>query len=250
LAGGMNLYAYVGNDPVNATDPSGEIINNVAGGFLNAGVGAAINIGASLWKGESISWGKVGKDAAIDFGVGFASSGVAVAGKIGKVLTWANTTSAKFGTAFGGELIKATYSNDNSAQVTSSAIFNGVLNASGVTGKLADALLSKPPLPRGANPTRYAPSAGSTAAAKGVIEAHPSLVLGATNEYIKNQFADASPSTNNSVGYSGASSSSQNQQSFAALSAPQGASDSAQWGTNLFGDYTSQGVLSCVKCKF
>lgn len=243
---GVNRYAYVGNDPVNATDPSGEIINNVAGGFLNAGVGAAINIGASLWKGESISWGKVGMDAVIDFGVGFASSGVAVAGKIGTVLKVTNTAGMKFVTAAGGEVLKATYSNDNGMQTTSSAIFNGVLNASGVTGKFADALLSKPALPRGANPTRYAPSAGSTAAAKSVIEAHPGLALDATDEYIKNQFADASPLT----GYSGASSSSQNLQSFAALSAPQGASGSAQWGTNLFGDYTSQGVLSCVKCKF
>ena len=38
----QNLYAYVGNDPVNATDPTGEFANILIGGIAGAVVGAAI----------------------------------------------------------------------------------------------------------------------------------------------------------------------------------------------------------------
>ena len=37
-----NLYAYVGNNPLNATDPSGEIITNIIGGVIGATLDAAI----------------------------------------------------------------------------------------------------------------------------------------------------------------------------------------------------------------
>jgi len=52
----MNMYAYVGNDPMNATDPTGEVLNFVVkfavdvalGVAIQAATGAPINIGAAL----------------------------------------------------------------------------------------------------------------------------------------------------------------------------------------------------------
>lgn len=57
------------NSPINATDPSGEFLNLLAGGAANV----AIGYGISWATGQSYGF----KDAAIDFGIGFATSGVA-----------------------------------------------------------------------------------------------------------------------------------------------------------------------------
>jgi RHS repeat-associated protein len=55
----QNLYAYVGNDPVNATDPDGEFLNILAGAVVGAIVGGVIDAGAQaigdLARGEKIS---------------------------------------------------------------------------------------------------------------------------------------------------------------------------------------------------
>ena len=44
LRGGDNLYAYVGNDPLNATDSSGEFANFLIGALIGGGVDAAIQL--------------------------------------------------------------------------------------------------------------------------------------------------------------------------------------------------------------
>src|SRR5436309_14934925 len=69
--GGINLYAYVGNDPTNNIDPSGNILNFVLGGLLNVGIGYAINTGVT---GSFSSY--TVQQGAVDLGSGVATSGL------------------------------------------------------------------------------------------------------------------------------------------------------------------------------
>lgn len=50
FGGGLNLYAYVGNDPVNFIDPSGRIVAQVAGAVIGAAFGG---VGAYLAGGDA-----------------------------------------------------------------------------------------------------------------------------------------------------------------------------------------------------
>lgn len=74
---GINRYAYVGNDPINNTDPSGEVINFLVGGGANV----ALGWGLAQLTGQDYSWG----DAARDFTIGAATSGVGTAIKAGQI---------------------------------------------------------------------------------------------------------------------------------------------------------------------
>ena len=51
---GLNGYAYCGNDPVNQTDPTGEIANVLVGGILGAAAGGIIG-GAFGFAGSALS---------------------------------------------------------------------------------------------------------------------------------------------------------------------------------------------------
>jgi uncharacterized protein RhaS with RHS repeats len=80
----MNLYAYVGNDPVNMVDPTGKFMNFVLGAI----VGAIAETAVQAAGGKGFNLIKIGASAAI----GGATSGlsgikmIADAGKIGKSL--------------------------------------------------------------------------------------------------------------------------------------------------------------------
>lgn len=83
----MNMYAYVGNDPVNMVDPSGEAGHTVIGGF----VGGLISLGSDIIsKGGDISW----QEATGSFAGGFVT-GAAVAN--GVPLVYANALGSGVG---------------------------------------------------------------------------------------------------------------------------------------------------------
>ena len=67
--GDINLYACVGNNPINYNDPSGEValIDNLIGMGVIVAIGGAIRVatGGSFWDAKSI---------AIDAGIRFVTS--------------------------------------------------------------------------------------------------------------------------------------------------------------------------------
>lgn len=69
---GLNLYAYVGNDPVNFRDPSGEFANFLIGAIAGAAIDYGIQVTGNLAAGRSLS------ESFTD--VNLASVGVAAAG--------------------------------------------------------------------------------------------------------------------------------------------------------------------------
>jgi RHS repeat-associated protein len=72
-AGGVNLYGYVGGNPVSNTDPSGEIWWTLGG----AAVGAGLDIAYQMHTKGCVSWGQVGNAALIGSGLGGLAEGLA-----------------------------------------------------------------------------------------------------------------------------------------------------------------------------
>nr|WP_255609649.1 RHS repeat-associated core domain-containing protein [Methylosinus sp. Sm6] len=86
---GVNFYAYVGNNPVNYNDPSGQIIpaiaacaaNPVCANVARAGISGIANVtiggGVAFLTGRDYSWQQAGIDFAIGAGLSGLASGLA-----------------------------------------------------------------------------------------------------------------------------------------------------------------------------
>src|SRR6266699_6276003 len=89
-AGGMDPYAYVGNNPEGRNDPSGHCwpwCTMLAGAIAGAVIGAGISAVSQAVSGHGVNWGEVGKAAivgAISGGIaGLAGPGAPVAEILG-----------------------------------------------------------------------------------------------------------------------------------------------------------------------
>ena len=101
-AGGINLYAALGNSPINYVDIDGQILHHVAGGLLSVGIGAGI-----AWiSGDCYN----AKDALLDFGSG--ALGTIPFNKLSKVVPkgWNRPNSAfTYGRKKGTELAEESH---------------------------------------------------------------------------------------------------------------------------------------------
>ena len=162
-----NLYAYVGNDPLNATDPSG----NCPWCIFGAVVGAGLEAGVEDYHGDLslslTSAGKIGIAAAAGFATGGVSTLAAAAG--GSSLAVA-TVAGSFGSAASGAsyvINSCAIDRSCTAQGAAIALAAGALDAGGgglagdATGRLSSRLAG--------NATGTAFNAATQATASGMI---------------------------------------------------------------------------------
>ena len=146
----MNLYAYVGNDPVNHTDPTGKFIH-LAVGFA---VGFVAEVGAQALQGKELNFTKAavsGVAGAVTGGVSaFAKTSLTVGGKIvassaEKVAAGTLVAGSTATSAAGASAVNDSLSGTSAGQIVDNAIeaaVESVIPQGKVVGKVAGGAVS------------------------------------------------------------------------------------------------------------
>ncbi len=89
--GGIDLYAFAGNSPLNAVDSDGRVLHILAGAAAGALIGGGFSIASDLWHGRDVDWVQAGISAtegaiagavaSATFGTSLAGSGLALAAR-------------------------------------------------------------------------------------------------------------------------------------------------------------------------
>lgn len=126
-ADGPNLYQYGLNSPVNYTDPTGEIalVDNLIGGAIGVATGWAITCVLGSCSDYTL------QDAAIDFGLGFVTSGLSALGGIRHLgqgvsgaMRFAGRAGLEVSLGMGAEYVRSTIKGE---EVTAGQLFKGAL---------------------------------------------------------------------------------------------------------------------------
>ena len=134
----INLYAYVGNDPVNMVDPTGKFLNFIIGGLVGAGIEAGIQLATSgkIETNQIIAATAVG---AITGGVGGILAKGAAKGAISSGEAIAKTASV--GGISNGVATGATNPNATSGEIGTAMVAGAV--GAGAGAKIANKTVSK-----------------------------------------------------------------------------------------------------------
>ncbi|WP_396594830.1 RHS repeat-associated core domain-containing protein [Brevundimonas sp. R86498] len=148
---GLNLYAYVANDPVNQTDPTGECPPIVCGAVIGGGAGAIIEVGLQVFVEnrslDNLDLGRVGTQAAIGAVAGGIGAGAGQLIARGVQLTRAAQAAGVIEAVAGGAVGGATGAQLNGQNPVSGAaagaLGGGVARAvgaraSGITQRVTD----------------------------------------------------------------------------------------------------------------
>jgi RHS repeat-associated protein len=123
----LNLYAYVANDPVNHTDPTGEFCPQCVSGFVGGVIGAVVGGVTTAITNPDASL----SDVAIGAGKGFVSG--AVIGATGNVAAGAAAAAAVGGLVGGAEAAgkEGATATDTAAGAVGGAVVDGVSTLAG-----------------------------------------------------------------------------------------------------------------------
>jgi len=149
---GMNMYAYVGNDPVNMNDPTGKWMAQALGAVIGGGLEIAVQMVAS--GGKVTNWTKVGvSTVAGATGVGLGQKAAQLGTALSNGSKLASTTAQVAGNVTEAVAVNAIETNANNAinSVTganemqsidaSGATTNAVVNTG--AGNIADNKIGK-----------------------------------------------------------------------------------------------------------
>ena len=174
---GLNGYAYCGNDPVNHTDPTGEIANILLGGFAGGIIGGAFGFAGSalsqLAEGKGFNarkaWGAAANGAIVGAARGaLTGSGVGIPAALG----------VNFAAGMAGSLAEQKLAGERMSPVR--AAVDGAFNALG--GRIY-----------GTSPLRNAKDAFIRGALEGAVKGGAYNIAGVLDNKLRNAYGPKKP---------------------------------------------------------